>query len=376
MKECRTDLGLSKKYKETIVKDKDLKEVLKNIRPVDESRTSAIQAQLDDLTKPQGSLGRLEELARRYCLITGKDKPVLKNKIIFICAGDHGVTMEGVSAFPAAVTPQMVLNFLRGGAGVNVLARQAGARVIVVDMGVNHDFEPAKDLEIRKIGHGTANMAIGPAMTREQAEQAIMAGVGLVEKYHDGLDIIGTGDMGIGNTTPSSAIVSVITGADPELVTGRGTGIDDASLKNKIATVKKAIAVNRPDRRDALDVLAKVGGYEIGGIAGIVLGAALHRIPVVVDGFISTAGALIAAELCPAAKGYMIAAHQSVEIGHRKMMDHLEQRPLLELNLRLGEGTGAALGISLVDSGLRILSEMATFSSAGVSEKERATQKV
>ena len=348
---------------------KTLKEVLANIKPVDHTRRNDIQAKLDDLTKPQGSLGRLEELAMRYCLITGRDKPVLKNKIIFTCAGDHGVTNEGVSAFPSAVTPQMVLNFLRGGAGVNVLARQAGARVIVVDMGVNYDFEEAKDLEIRKIGRGTGNIAVGPAMTREQAEQAIMAGVGLVEKYRDGLDIIGTGDMGIGNTTPSSAIVSVITGTDPELVTGRGTGIDDAALKSKIATIKKAIAVNKPDRNDALDVLAKVGGYEIGGIAGIVLGAALYRIPVVVDGFISTAGALIAAELCPEVKEYVIAAHQSVEVGHRKMLERLEQRPLLDLNLRLGEGTGAALGISLVDSGLRILAEMATFSSAGVSEK-------
>ena len=355
---------------------KTLKEVIGNIQPVDTSRTNVVQAQLDDLTKPQGSLGRLEELARRYCLITGKDKPALKNKIIFTCAGDHGVTMEGVSAFPAAVTPQMVLNFLRGGAGVNVLARQAGVRVIVVDMGVDHEFEPADGLEIRKIARGTGNIATGPAMTREQAEASIMAGVGLVEKYRDGLDIIGTGDMGIGNTTPSSAIVSVITGADPELVTGRGTGIDDASLKSKIATIKKAIAVNNPDRNDALDVLAKVGGYEIGGIAGIVLGAALHRIPVVVDGFISTAGALIAAELCPAAKEYMIAAHQSVEIGHRKMLDRLEQRPLLDLNLRLGEGTGSALGILLVDAGLRILAEMATFSSAGVLEKDSVTQNV
>jgi nicotinate-nucleotide--dimethylbenzimidazole phosphoribosyltransferase len=261
----------------------------------------------------------------------------------------------------------MVYNFLRGGAGVNVLARQAGARVIVVDMGVDHDFEPADGLEIRKIGRGTGNIAAGPAMTREQAEQSIMAGVGLVEKFRDGLDIIGTGDMGIGNTTPSSAIVSVITGTDPELVTGRGTGIDDASLKNKVATIRKAIAVNRPDRRDALDV-GKVGGYEIGGIAAF-LGAAMYRIPVVVDGFISTAGALLAAELCPAVKEYVIAAHQSVEIGHRKMLERLEQRPLLDLNLRLGEGTGAALGISLVDAGLRILAEMATFSSAGVAEK-------
>ncbi len=346
-----------------------LKNVLANIHPVDTSRTTAIQAQLDDLTKPQGSLGRLEELARRYCLITGKDKPVLKNKIIFTCAGDHGVTKVGVSAYPSAVTPQMVLNFLHGGAGVNVLARQAGARVIVVDMGVDYDFEPAEGLEIKKIGRGTGNIAIGPAMTREQAEQAILAGVDLVEKYHKDLDIIGTGDMGIGNTTPSSAIVSVITGTDAEQVTGRGTGIDDASLKNKVAIVRKAISVNKPNRSDALNVLAKVGGFEIGGIVGVVLGAALHRIPVVVDGFISTAGALIAAELCPAVKDYLIAAHQSVEIGHRKMLEHLEQRPLLDLNLRLGEGTGAALGIVLVESSLRLLAEMATFSSAGVSEK-------
>lgn len=348
---------------------KSLNGVLSRIQPVDHDRRSDVQAKLDDLTKPQGSLGRLEELAMKYCLITGKDKPVLRNKIIFTCAGDHGVTREGVSAFPAAVTPQMVYNFLRGGAGVNVLARHTGCRVIVVDMGVDHDFEPADGLEIRKIGRGTGNIAVGPAMTREQAEQAVLAGIGLVETYRDGLDIIGTGDMGIGNTTPSSAIVSVFTGSDPELVTGRGTGIDDASLKNKVATVRKAIAVNRPDRADALDVLAKVGGYEIGGIAGLVLGAALYRIPVVVDGFISTAGALIAAELCPAARDYMIAAHQSVEIGHRKMLERLEQRPLLDLNLRLGEGTGAALGISLVEASLRILAEMATFSSAGVSEK-------
>ncbi len=353
---------------------KTLREVIAPIKPVNAGRAAEIQAQLDDLTKPLGSLGRLEELAKRYCLITGRVKPVLRNKIIFTCAGDHGVTKEGVSAFPAAVTPQMVYNFLRGGAGVNVLARQAGARVIVVDMGVDHDFEPADGLEIRKIARGTANMAHGPAMTREQAEQAVLAGVELVEKYRDGLDIIGTGDMGIGNTTPSSAIVSVITGADPELVTGRGTGIDDAALAGKVATIRKAIAVNRPDRKDALDVLAKVGGYEIAGIAGVVLGAALHRIPVVVDGFISTAGALIAAELCPAAKDYIIAAHQSVEIGHRKMLERLEQRPLLDLNLRLGEGTGAALGIQLVDAGLRILAEMATFSSAGVSEKNAAQE--
>ena len=347
----------------------NLQEVLKKIQPVDTSRTNVIQAQLDNLTKPQGSLGRLEELAKKYCLITGKDKPRIRNKIIFTFAGDHGVTEEGVSAFPKEVTPQMVYNFIRGGAGVNVLAKHINARVIVVDMGVDHDFEKTDGLEIKKIGRGTRNMTKGPAMTRDEAERAVLAGVELVEKYREGLDLLGTGDMGIGNTTPSSAIVSVVTGAEPEKVTGRGTGIDDRSLRNKVAIIKKAVAVNDPDPKDALDVLAKVGGYEIGGIAGLVLGAALYKIPVVVDGFISTAGALIAAELNPLVKGYIIAAHQSVEIGHRKMLEHLEQVPLLDLNLRLGEGTGAALGMSLVEAGVKILTEMATFADAGVAEK-------
>ena len=352
-----------------------LQEVIKKIQPVDTSRTNEIQAQLDNLTKPQGSLGRLEELAKKYCLITGKDKPRIENKIIFTFAGDHGVTEEGVSAFPKEVTPQMVYNFVRGGAAVNVLAKHVGARVIVVDMGVDHDFEQGEGLEIRKIGRGTRNMTKGPAMTRDEAERAVLAGVELVEKYRDGLDLLGTGDMGIGNTTPSSAIVSVITGTDPEKVTGRGTGIDDESLRNKVSIIKRAIAANNPDRSDALDVLAKVGGYEIAGIAGLVLGAALYKIPVVVDGFISTAGALIAAELNPLVKGYIIAAHQSVEIGHRKMLEHLEQVPLLDLNLRLGEGTGAALGMALVEAGVRILTEMATFADAGVAEKNEEPAK-
>jgi len=354
----------------------NLQDIIKEIQPVDATRSNSIQEQLDNLTKPLGSLGRLEELAKKYCLITGRDKPTIKNKIIFTFAGDHGVTAEGVSAFPKEVTPQMVYNFLRGGAGVNVLAKHVGARVIVVDMGVDHDFAPAAGLEIRKIGRGTRNITLGSAMTREEAERAVLAGIGLVEKYKEGLDIMGTGDMGIGNTTPSSAIVSVITNTDPEKVTGRGTGIDDHSLQNKVSIIKRAIAINKPDPSDALDVLAKVGGYEIAGIAGLVLGAARYRIPVVIDGFISTAGALIAAELCPHVKGYMIAAHQSVEIGHRKMLEHMEQIPLLDLNLRLGEGTGAALGISLVEAGVKILAEMATFAAAGVAEKSDVEAKV
>ncbi len=346
-----------------------LHDVIRSIQPVDTSRSNAIQAQLDNLTKPQGSLGRLEELAKKYCMITGREKPRIQKKLIFTFAGDHGVTEEGVSAYPKEVTPQMILNFIRGGAAVNVLAKHVGAEVIVVDMGVDHDFEPMAGLEIRKIGRGTKNMAKGPAMTRGEAERAVLAGIELIEQYKDGLDIVGTGDMGIGNTTPSSAIVSVITGADPAKVTGRGTGIDDAALQNKVSIIRRAITLNKPDPHDALDVLAKVGGFEIAGIAGLVLGAALHRIPVVVDGFISTAGALIAAEMCPSVKGYMIAAHQSVEIGHRTTLDYLEQIPLLDLNLRLGEGTGAALGISLVDASLKVLAEMATFAGAGVATK-------
>jgi len=328
-----------------------------------------VQAQLDALTKPQGSLGRLEELATRYCLITGRDRPHIRNKIIFTFAGDHGVTEEGVSAFPKEVTPQMVLNFVRGGAGVNVLAKHVGARVIVVDIGVDYEFEPAEGLEVKKIARGTRNMVKGPAMTREEAERAVLVGMDLVEKYREGLDLLGTGDMGIGNTTPSSAIVSVITDTEPEAVTGRGTGIDDQALRKKVAIIKKAIAVNRPDQNDALDVLAKVGGYEIAGIAGLVLGAALHRIPIVVDGFISTAGALVAAGLNPFSKGYMIAAHQSVEIGHQRALASLGLVPLLDLDMRLGEGTGAALGMTLVEAGVKILAEMATFANAGVSEK-------
>lgn len=347
----------------------NLNDMLEKITPVDKSRTGEIQIQLDILTKPQGSLGRLEELAMKYCLITGKNKPAVKNKIIFTMAGDHGVVEEGVSAFPKEVTAQMVYNFLRGGAGVNVLAKHAGVRVIVVDMGVDHDFEASEGLQILKIGHGTKNMAIGPAMTRDEAERAVLAGIELVHKYKDGIDILGTGDMGIGNTTPSAAIVSVITDTDPELVTGRGTGIDDESLKNKINVIKKAININRPDKSDPLDVLAKVGGYEIAGIAGVVLGAAMNKIPVVIDGYISTAGALIACEMSVHVNDYIIAAHKSVEIGHRKMLDHMGLVPLLDLNMRLGEGTGAALGISLVEAGVSILGNMATFSDAGVDEK-------
>jgi nicotinate-nucleotide--dimethylbenzimidazole phosphoribosyltransferase len=244
-----------------------------------------------------------------------------------------------------------------------------GARVVVVDMGVATDLEPHPELLAKKVAYGTKNMAQGPAMSREEAIQAIEAGIEIVEsELIRGIDIVGTGDMGIGNTTPSSAIVAALTGAPVTDVTGRGTGIDDEQLVHKVETIERALAVNRPDPADPLDVLAKVGGLEIGGIAGVVLGAAAHRLPVVLDGFISGAGALIAAGLAPQVKDYLIAAHLSVELGHRLVLEQLGLSPLLNLNLRLGEGTGAALGISLVEAAVKVLNEMATFAGAGVSE--------
>jgi nicotinate-nucleotide--dimethylbenzimidazole phosphoribosyltransferase len=328
------------------------------------------QARQNTLTKPQGSLGRLEELSIQVAGITGQARPRIKDKVIVTMAGDHGVGAEGVSAYPPEVTVQMVYNFLRGGAGINVLARHVGARVVVVDMGVAGELELHPNLVNRKVAFGTRNMAQGPTMSRDQAIQAIEAGIGVVEQeLAKGMDIVGVGDMGIGNTTPSSAITAVITGAPVEEVTGRGTGIDDEQLQHKIEVIERALELNQPDPDDPLDVLAKMGGFEIGGIAGVILGAAAHHIPIVLDGFISGAGALIAAGLAPQVKDYMIAAHQSVEIGHRLILDRLGLNPLFDLGLRLGEGTGAALGISIVEAGVKILDEMATFGEAGVSEK-------
>ena len=286
-------------------------------------------------------------------------------------AGDHGVAREGVSAYPAEVTPQMVLNFLAGGAGINVLARHAGARVVVVDVGVAIDLPPHPQLVSKKVGYGTANLAVGPAMTREQAVQAIEVGIKVVEaEVARGLDIVGAGDMGIGNTTPSSAIVAAMTGAPVEKITGRGTGVDDAGLARKVAVIERALALNRPDPTDALDVLARVGGFEIAGLAGVMLGAAANRVAVVVDGFVSGAAALVAAGLSPAVVPYMVAGHRSVEGGHAYALAHLGLTPLLDLQMRLGEGTGAALGISLVEAATKVLAEMATFAEAGVSAKE------
>ena len=346
-----------------------LSSTINRIGPLDREAMRQAQARQDNLTKPQDSLGLLEELSVKVAGIQGVAQPRIRDKVIVTMAGDHGVTAEGVSLFPQEVTAQMVYNFLRGGAGINVLARHVGARVVVVDMGVATDLEPHPQLLAKKVAYGTNNMSQGPAMSREEAIQSIEVGIEIVEsELRQDIDIVGTGDMGIGNTTPSSAIVAALTGAPVADVTGRGTGIDDEQLAHKVETIERALAVNRPDPADPLDVLAKVGGLEIGGIAGVVLGAAAHRLPVVIDGFISGAGALIDAGLAPQVKDYLIAAHLSVELGHRLVLERLGLTPLLNLNLRLGEGTGAALGISLVEAAVKVLNEMATFSYAGVSE--------
>ncbi len=347
-----------------------LSETIKLIKPLDEKAMAEARARQDMLTKPQGSLGRLEEISIQIAGIQGTPIPVIKHKAIITMAGDHGVVAEGVGNWPQEVTAQMVDNFLRGGAGINVIARRTGARITIVDMGVAGKPEANPGLVSRKIAPGTANMTEGPAMTDEQAVRAIETGIQIVnDEVARGLDIVGTGDMGIGNTTASSAICAVITGKPVKDVTGRGTGISDEQLERKISIVQKALEVNRPAPSKPLEVLAKVGGFEIGGLAGVMLGAAAHRIPVVIDGFISGAAALIAAQLAPQLKDYLIGGHLSAEGGHRIMLEHMGVKPLLSLGMRLGEGTGAALGIFLCETACLVLAEMSTFAEAGVSEE-------
>ena len=289
-------------------------------------------------------------------------------------AGDHGVTVEGVSKFPSEVTPQMVVNFVNGGAGINALARQVGAEVYVVDMGVNADLSDlvrsGKVID-KKVGPGTNNIAKKQAMSHALAKRAVEYGIEVANDLAERYDILGTGDMGIGNTTPSTAIAAVITGKDIAELTGRGTGLDDQQLLHKCKIVEKAITINNPDRKNGLDILAKVGGFEIGGIAGLILGAAAKQKPVVVDGFISTAGALIANAIEPFVKDYLIFSHKSVEPGHKAMQEHLGcRKPLLDLNLRLGEGTGGALAMNIVEAAVAVLTEVATFAEAAVASAD------
>ncbi len=348
-----------------------LEEVLSQIHSVPSEYLYRAREHLDRLTKPIGSLGKLEEMAARFIAIQGRDVELPLKKGIFIFAADHGVTEEGVSAYPQEVTAQMVKNFLNGGAAINVLARHFDATTTVVDMGVNWDLKGLAGLRHNKIALGTGNIAKGPAMTRTQAEQALQTGIDLANEFaKKEFNLLGAGDMGIGNTTASAAILSVIGEQPVDSITGRGTGIDDPALKKKIETIKKAVELNNPDLDDPIDVLAKLGGFEIGGMAGLVLGAAANKIPVVVDGLISGAAAILAYEIAPSIRDYLFLSHKSQEPAHQVCFDILEMKPYFDLEMRLGEGTGAAIAMNLVEASVKIYKEMATFEGADISEKQ------
>jgi nicotinate-nucleotide--dimethylbenzimidazole phosphoribosyltransferase len=340
---------------------------LPEIPSLDAAAIGSAQERLDHLTKPPGSLGRLEELAAWLAGVQAQPLPSVERRTVFVVAADHGIAARGVSAYPSEVTAQMVVNFLRGGAAINVLAHAAGAEVVVIDAGVKGEVPPHPRLISRRIGPGTADASRGPAMTLDEARRCVQTG--LDQAAESEADVIGCGEMGIGNTTAASAVVAALLGLAPRRVTGRGTGVDGRAYRRKVFFVEEALAVNRPSAEDGLDVLAKVGGFEIGVLAGLMVGAAARRKAVLIDGFISGAAALIATSLAPAARDYMLASHLSSEPGHRYSLRHLGLEPLLDLRLRLGEGTGAALAIPLLDASCRVLREMATFEEAGVSDK-------
>jgi nicotinate-nucleotide--dimethylbenzimidazole phosphoribosyltransferase len=352
-----------------------LGEIIKGIQSVDQQWIQKARQRTAQLVMPTRALGRLHEISERLCGIGQTLEPAIHQKAILVMAGDHGVVEEGVSAYPQEVTPAMVRTFLAGGAGINAICRQVGADVWVVDMGIVADVDPsglkgADHLLVDKIGNGTANFARGPAMSHRDAEKALLVGFVQASKLiQRGADILGTGDMGIGNTTPSAAVGTVLTDASLAEMVGRGTGVDDAGLEHKRAIVRQGIEINHPDPQDGLDVLAKVGGFEIGGIAGCILAGAFHRRAVVIDGFISTAGALIANALCPTVKDYLFAGHCSEESGHRLMLKHLGLDPILDLGMRLGEGSGAALAMGVIESAVRVFKEVLTFEEAGVANK-------
>lgn len=336
------------------------------IPALDEAAQQYARARQSQLTKPDGALGRLETLSIRLVGMTGRLAWLPTHRAVVVCAGDHGVVAQGVSAYPQSVTAQMVTNFLRGSAAINVLARQFNTRVKVVDAGVAAELEDHPDLIHGKIERGTADLSVGAAMTPEQAEQSLRLGMDIARReIEHKLDLLAVGDMGIGNTTAASAVIAAITGAAPTAVTGRGTGIDDERLRHKTSIIERSLSVNQPTPTTALE---KVGGFEIGTMAGLMIGAATARVPVVIDGLISAAAALIAARLNPAVTDYLIAGHRSVEPGHIVALQHLQLEPLLNLDLRLGEGTGAVLAFPIIEAAMRTLQEMATFEDAGVSQ--------
>jgi len=352
-----------------------LDEIIKGIQPVEKIWIQKAQERTAQLVMPTRALGRLHEISEKLCGIRQTLEPSINQKTILVMAGDHGVVAEGVSAYPQEVTPAMVRTFLGGGAGINAISRQVGADVWVVDMGVCADLETTglkgvDRLRVEKVGRGTANFVKGPAMSRVQAQRALLIGFDQATRIiEQGTDLLGTGDMGIGNTTPAAAVGTVLTGASLAEMVGRGTGVDDAGLARKREVVRSGIEINRPDRKDGLDILSKVGGFEIGGIAGAILAGAFHRRAVVIDGFISTAGALIADALCPTVKDYLFAGHCSAEPGHHVMLKHLGLDPILDLGMRLGEGTGAALAMGVIESAARMFREVMTFEEAGVTNK-------
>ncbi|UCH21516.1 MAG: nicotinate-nucleotide--dimethylbenzimidazole phosphoribosyltransferase [Deltaproteobacteria bacterium] len=354
----------------------DLERIINDIEPLDTSWVEKAKDRTARLVMPTRALGRLHEISEKLCAIQKTLEPSIYRKSFLVMAGDHGVVAEGVSAYPQEVTAEMIKTFLSGGAGINVLAEQVGAEIIVVDMGIIPELDLSTlpgdhNLIIRKVANGTANLARGPAMSAVEARRSILTGFQLAgDLFEKGAQILGTGDMGIGNTTPSAAIGAVLTRSNLEDMVGRGTGVDDQGLQRKRDAIQSGIQLNQPEPEDGLDVLAKIGGFEIGGIAGCILAGAYHKHPVVIDGFISTAGALIAHALCPAVTDYLFAGHCSEEPGHNLMLNYLGLQPILDLGMRLGEGTGAALAMGIMDGAVRIFKYMLTFEEAGVSNKD------
>ncbi len=348
-----------------------LDEIVEKIKPLSEELMTKARERQNNLIKPPGSLGLLENFSIRLAGIKGEIPAEIGKKLVILCAGDHGVVEEGVSAYPQKVTAQMLKNFVSGKAAINVLARQVGAEVLVVNAGVKEKIKHPIIID-RPVKSGAGNIVKGPAMSRQEAIRAIEIGIEVAEEaIKNGAGIIATGDMGIGNTTPSTAIISVLTETPPNLITGRGAGLDDSRLKKKAEVIKKAIEVNQPNKNDPIDVLAKIGGFEIGALTGVVLAAAAHRIPVVIDGLISTAATLLAVEIAPLACGYIFSSHLSEEPGHQIALKKLGLEPYLLLKMRLGEGTGAVLGAFIIEAALRIFNEMATFEEAGVSREAK-----
>lgn len=339
--------------------------LVRAVQPLDQKAMLAAEAHQARLAKPPGSLGRLEELSVQLAGITGKVHNELPRKQLLVFAADNGVVAEGVSSAPQSVTMQQTINLTRGKTGAAVLAKRFGCGLTVCDVGVNADICESAVLN-RKIAYGTKNICAGPAMTREQALQAILTGAAVAENVD--ADAVGIGEMGIGNTTTSSAVLAVLLGADVDKVTGRGGGITEESFRKKKSVIRTAIAVNRPNRDDVIDVLAKVGGFDLAAMCGAFLGAAASRRAAVIDGFISAVAALCAVRICPLVRGYLIPSHASFEIGYRLAMEEMTLRPLFDLGMRLGEGSGCPLAFQVLDAACAVMNNMASFDEAGIND--------